>query len=69
MFFYKWKKTVYFMPKRASHFTILLALSQVHHYTKLGKECSKPKYEYCASIQLTCIHHLSKSKETLNFQM
>jgi hypothetical protein len=28
---------VYFIPKRAG-----LPLSQVHHCTKLGKECSKP---------------------------
>jgi hypothetical protein len=29
---------VYFIPKRAGHLSILLALSQVHHSTKLGKE-------------------------------
>jgi hypothetical protein len=32
---------VYFIPKRVGHLSILLKLSQVHHYTKLGKECSK----------------------------
>jgi hypothetical protein len=33
---------VYFIPKRADHFSILLPLSHVHHGTKLDKECSKP---------------------------
>jgi hypothetical protein len=28
-------------PIRAGHLSILLSLSQAHHYTKLGKECSK----------------------------
>jgi hypothetical protein len=32
---------VYFIPKIAGQLSILLPLSEVHHYTKLGKECSK----------------------------
>jgi hypothetical protein len=59
---------VYFIRKRAGHLSILLPLSQVHYCTKLSKECSKQNYRYCASIQLTCIHHLPKSKKILNFQ-
>jgi hypothetical protein len=45
---------VYFIPKRAGHLSILLPLSQLQHCTKLSKECS---------IQLTCMHHLPKSKK------
>jgi hypothetical protein len=59
---------VYFIPKRAGHLSTLLPLSQVHHGIKLDKECSKPNSKYCASIQLTCIHRLSKLKKTLNFK-
>jgi hypothetical protein len=32
---------VYFVPERLGHLRILLPLSQVHHCSKLGKECSK----------------------------
>jgi hypothetical protein len=37
------RNLVYSIPKRVEHLRILYPLSQGHHCTKLGKECSKLK--------------------------
>jgi hypothetical protein len=59
---------VYFILNRADHLRVLPPLSQVYHYFKMDKECSKLNYEYCTSITLTCIPYLAKSKKNLDFQ-
>jgi hypothetical protein len=59
---------VKFILKIAGHLGMLGPLTQVHHWSKFDKECSKLSYIYCHLIRLTCLHHPSNSNKICNFQ-
>jgi hypothetical protein len=59
---------VKFIPNISGHLGLFGTLLQLHHWSKLGKECSKSNYKCCSLIRLICIHHLSISMQICSFQ-
>jgi hypothetical protein len=62
------KMTVKFVLNVAGHLEMLDPLTQVHHWSKFGKEYSKQSSKYYSLIRLTCIQHIPKLKKICNFQ-